>query len=104
MTCRMAALGAPVAIPAVIKAIIGATDAKVTPIMIGNLTPTNGMPRAWIRVAMPHASKSALISTPTSAGDICRARPMISGTATAPAYMTRTCCRPSAISLCGGKI
>ena len=30
--------------------------------------------------------------------------PMINGTAIAPAYMTSTCCKPSAASLCGGSI
>ena len=40
---------------------IGATDAKVTPIITGSRMPTPGKPTDWIRVAIPQANRSALI-------------------------------------------
>src|SRR5207244_3107208 len=48
--------------------------------------------------ANPQANRSAEIRKATSSGGSLKARPMIRGTATAPAYMTSTCCRPSANS------
>ena len=74
---------------------IGATDAKVTPIITGRRMPTPGKPIDWIKVAMPQANRSALISTAICSGGSLSARPMISGTATAPAYITSTCWSPS---------
>ena len=65
--------------------------------------PTPGKPMLWISVAMPQANRSALIRKATSSGDSLSARPRISGTATAPAYMTSTCCRPRVSSLGIGK-
>ncbi len=60
--------------------------------------PTPGMPSDWISVTTPQANRSALISTATCSGVRLSARPMISGTATAPAYITSTCCSPRAVS------
>ena len=74
--------------------IIGVTDAKVTPWIIGMRAPIFQKPKVCIRVAMPQENKSALIRWTSSAGDKCRAWAMMIGTATAPAYMARTCCRP----------
>ncbi len=80
-------------------ATIGPTAAKVTPIMTGNRMPNQEpSPKDWIRVTRPQQNRSAEISIVTSAGDSFRARPTIKGTAMAPAYMTSTCCRPSALS------
>jgi hypothetical protein len=41
---------------------IGEIDTAVTPMMIGSLMPNGPKPTVWIRVAMPQANKSALIS------------------------------------------
>ena len=90
------------AVPLVVCAmeIMGATAAKVTPIITGSLMPNQRVaPSAWISVTSPHTNRSAEISLATWSGVRLRARPTISGTATAPAYMTRTCCRPRAVSL-----
>src|SRR3954464_15381631 len=75
---------------------IGPTDAKVTPIITGRRMPTPGKPRHCTSVASPQANRSALIRKATSSGGNLSARPMISGTATAPAYITSTCWSPSA--------
>src|SRR3984893_17922243 len=75
---------------------IGPTDAKVTPIITGSRMPTPGNPMHCTKVASPQANRSALIRKATSSGVSFSARPMIRGTATAPAYITSTCCRPSA--------
>ena len=83
---------------------IGPTEAKVTPIMTGSRMPTPGKPRHCTSVARPQANRSALIRKATSSGGSFSARPMISGTATAPAYMTSTCCRPSASSRGAGSV
>ena len=83
-------------------ATIGLTAAKVTPIITGSRMPKGPRPSDWIRVATPQAKRSALTSSATCSGDRRSARPMMSGTATAPAYMTSTCCRPSAKSFGGG--
>ena len=83
---------------------IGPTEAKVTPIITGSRMPTPGKPIHCTSVASPQANRSALIRNATSSGGSFSARPMISGTATAPAYMTSTCCRPSASSRGAGSI
>ena len=62
--------------------------------MIGSRMPNGPMPTVWISVAMPQANRSALISIAIWSLGRCSAPPTISGTATALAYMTRTCCRP----------
>ena len=85
-------------------ATMGATDAKVTPIITGSLMPNHCVaPSDWISVTMPQQNRSAEISMATCSGLSLRARPTISGTATAPAYITSTCCRPSAASLPVGR-
>ena len=85
-------------------ATMGATEAKVTPIMTGNLMPNHWVaPSDWIRVTMPQQNRSAEISMATCSGLSLSARPTMSGTATAPAYITSTCCRPSAASLPWGR-
>src|SRR3954465_4972465 len=75
---------------------IGPTAAKVTPIMTGRRMPTPAKPMHCNRVARPQANRSAEIRNATSSGGSFSARPMIRGTATAPAYITSTCCSPSA--------
>jgi hypothetical protein len=82
---------------------IGEIDTAVTPMMIGRRMPNGRKPTVWIRVAMPQANKSALISIASWSFGRCRAPPIISGTATALAYMTSTCCKPSAKSFGSGK-
>ena len=73
-------------------ATIGATAAKVTPIMTGNRMPNHCVaPSDWINVTTPQQNKSAEIKSATCSGGNLSARPMISGTATAPAYITSTC-------------
>ena len=72
---------------------IGPTEAKVTPIITGSRMPTPGKPMHCTSVAMPQANRSALIRKAISSGGSLSARPMISGTATAPAYITSTCCK-----------
>ncbi len=79
-------------------AIIGATEAKVTPIITGMRMPNFQKPKAWISVARPAANRSALIRKASWSFGSLSAPPMISGTATVPAYITSTCCRPSASS------
>ncbi len=83
---------------------IGPTAAKVTPIITGRRMPTPGHPADWIRVARPQANRSALTRNATSSGRKPSARPMISGTATAPAYITSTCCNASGTRRAGGSI
>ena len=81
-------------VPGVVLAMatMGPTAAKVTPIITGSLMPNHCVtPSAWISVAMPQQNRSAEISMATSCGLSLRARPTISGTATAPAYITSTC-------------
>src|SRR5580698_1008400 len=82
---------------------IGPTEAKVTPIITGRRMPTPGKPTHCTSVASPQANRSALIRKATSSGGSLRARPRISGTATAPAYITKTCWSPSVSSLGIGK-
>ena len=75
---------------------IGLTAAKVTPIITGRRMPNHCVaPSDWISVTMPQTNRSAEIRKATSAGSSFSARPTISGTAMAPAYITSTCCRPS---------
>ena len=83
-------------------ATIGPTAAKVTPIITGRRMPKGPMPSDWISVAMPQANRSALTSSATWSGGSLAARPMISGTATAPAYITSTCCSANASSFGAG--
>ena len=83
---------------------IGPTEAKVTPIITGSRMPTPGKPMHCTSVASPQANRSALIRKATSSGGSFKARPMISGTATAPAYITSTCCSPSASRRGAGSI
>ena len=86
-------------------ATIGPTAAKVTPIITGRRMPKYWvMPRLWIRVASPQTNRSAEIRKATSSGGSCRARPTISGTAMAPAYMTSTCWNPNVINRPVGSI
>ena len=78
---------------------MGATAAKVTPIITGSLIPNHCVaPRAWISVTRPQQNRSAEMSLATWSGVRFSARPTMSGTATAPAYITSTCCRPRAVS------
>ena len=68
---------------------MGPTEANVTPIITGSRIPTPGKPIHCTSVAMPQANRSALIRKATSSGGNFSARPMIKGTATAPAYITK---------------
>ena len=78
-------------------ATIGPTAAKVTPIITGSLMPNHCVaPNDWMMVTMPQTKRSAEIRKATCSGSSFRARPTMSGTAMAPAYMTRTCWMPSA--------
>ena len=89
---------------ALAMATIGPTAAKVTPIITGSLIPNHCVaPSDWISVTRPQTKRSAEIRKATSAGSSFSARPTMSGTATAPAYMTRTCWRPSVKSLGGAR-
>ena len=63
---------------------IGATEAKVTPIMIGRRIPNGPMPIDCMSVTMPQAKRSALTRIAICSGGSFKARPMINGTATAP--------------------
>ena len=81
---------------------MGPTDAKVTPIITGSRMPTPGRPKLWISVARPPANRSALIRNATWSGGRASARPTMSGTATAPAYITSTCWTASGRSCAGG--
>ena len=98
-------LEAPAPSCALAMATIGPTAAKVTPIMTGRRMPNHWVaPKDWISVTMPQTNRSAEIRKATSSGGSFSARPTISGTATAPAYITRTCCRPRVKSLGGASI
>ena len=77
---------------------IGPTEAKVTPIITGSRMPVPRNPTHCTSVATPQANRSALMRKAMSSGDRRSARPMMSGTATAPAYMTSTCCKASGTS------
>ena len=68
-------------------------------------TPNQGVTPSDCRIeTTPQQNRSAEIRKATSSGGSCSARPMISGTAMAPAYMTSTCCRPSVKSFGAGSI
>ena len=85
-------------------ATIGPTAAKVTPIITGSLMPNHCVaPKAWISVARPQQNRSAEISIATSCAGSLSARPTMSGTAMAPAYITSTCCSPKAASFPVGR-
>ena len=85
-------------------ATIGPTEAKVTPIITGSLMPNHWVaPRLWMIDTIPQTNRSAEIRKATSSGDSCSARPTISGTAMAPAYITSTCWKPSVTSLGAGR-
>ena len=80
-------------------ATIGPTAAKVTPIITGSLMPKYlPKPSDWISVTRPQQNRSAEMSRATCSGPKPSARPTIRGTATAPAYITSTCCMPNAAS------
>ncbi len=82
---------------ALAMATIGPTAAKVTPIMTGSLMPNHWVaPKDWMMVTTPQTNRSAEIRKATCSGSSLRARPTMSGTAMAPAYMTSTCWMPSA--------
>ena len=85
-------------------AIIGPTAAKVTPCMSGRRTPNRQKPIDWTIVAMPATNRSALMRNAMSAELSPIALPTMSGTATAPAYIARTCCSPSGNSRASGGI
>ena len=74
--------------------IIGPTEANVTPWIRGIRPPTGPNPNVWINVATPHVNKSAVIKRIKSSIGKCIACAIIIGTATAPAYIARTCCKP----------
>ena len=79
------------------------TAAKLAPIITGMRMPTGPIPKDWMMVATPATSRSALIRKATSSRDNPAAWPMINGTAIAPPYISRTCCRPTRISWNRGK-
>ena len=77
---------------ALAMATMGATAAKVTPIITGSLLPNYCVPPSdWISVTRPQQNRSAEISMATCSGLNLSARPTMSGTAAAPAYITSTC-------------
>ena len=82
---------------------IGDTEAKVTPIIIGRRIPNGPMPTDCMIVTMPQIKRSAFTKTAICSGGSFKARATINGTATAPAYITRTCCNPSGISSASGR-
>ena len=83
-------------------AIIGVTAAKVTDIITGRRIPIKRpIPIHCNNVTIPQQKRSELISIAIASFERPSRSPIISGTATAPAYMTRTCCRPSMISFPG---
>src|SRR3712207_859288 len=82
--------------------IIGVTAAKVTPWMIGSRKPTFQNPTVWTRVANPHVKRSALIRYTSSSSESPMAFARMSGTATAPAYIARTCWNPRTASFPAG--
>ena len=112
----MAITPAPISAPKIIRApsmpgwtrameIIGPTAAKVTPIITGMRMPKSGVqPSDWMIDTSPQAKRSAEIRNATCSGARPSTRPMISGTAMAPAYMTSTCWMPSVNRRAGGSI
>ena len=74
------------------------TAAKLAPIITGMRMPIGPMPSDCTMVAIPATNKSALIRKAISSRLRPAACPMISGTATAPPYMSNTCCKPTRIN------
>ena len=83
---------------------MGEREAKVTPIITGRRMPNGPTPQAWIRVAIPQANRSALIKMAIWSRGNFSAAPRMSGTATAPAYITSTCCNASSTRRTGGGV
>ncbi|MNZ89962.1 hypothetical protein D3C78_1089060 [compost metagenome] len=79
------------------------TAAKLAPIITGMRMPTGPIPRDCTRVAMPATSRSALIRKAISSRERPAAWPTISGTATAPPYISSTCWNPTSRSCSSGK-
>ena len=73
---------------------IEATAANDVPCTSGSRAPIFQMPRVCSRVASPDTSSAAVSRYARSAKGRPSAVPTISGTATTPAYMLITCCRP----------
>src|SRR6478609_8998590 len=71
-----------------------ATAANEVPCTIGSFAPIQGTPNVWIRVANPDTNSVAANRYDRSAKDRPNAEPTMNGTATTPAYMLITCCRP----------
>ena len=113
---RIATMPAPMIAPKISRApsgpgfatateTIGPTLAKVTPIITGSLMPNQRVQPKDCRIeTMPQTKRSAEIRKATSSGSSFSTRPMISGTAIAPAYITSTCCRPRVKSFGAGRI
>ena len=81
--------------PAVLPmASIEATAANEVPWTSGSFAPIFQMPRVCSSVASPDTSSAAVSRYARSAKGSPSAVPTISGTATTPAYMLITCCRP----------
>ncbi len=78
--------------------IIGAIAINEQPWISGRRAPKRQKPSVWISVAMPEVNRLALISVTICCWVKPSALPRISGTATAPAYITSTCCRPKLAS------
>ena len=74
------------------------TAAKLAPIITGMRIPIGPMPNDCTMVAIPATSRSALIRKAISSRLKPAAWPMIRGTATAPPYISKTCCRPTRIN------
>ena len=72
-------------------ATIGPTAANVQPMMTGKRMPKIQRPNVWISVATPQENRSALMRNAIWSFGSLSAAPRISGTATAPAYITSTC-------------
>ena len=75
-------------------AIIEATAANEVPCTIGSFAPIQGTPRVCSRVARPDTSRVAASRYDRSAKGSLSVLPTMNGTATTPAYMLITCCRP----------
>src|SRR6478735_2496882 len=75
-------------------AIIEATAANEVPCTIGSFAPIQGTPRVCSRVARPDTSSVAASRYDRSAKGSFSVLPTMNGTATTPAYMLITCCRP----------
>ena len=74
---------------------IGISAAKVQPWISGRRQPNHClMPIDCTMVAAPQINKSALINKIICSAGKPTALPTTSGTATAPAYITSTCCNP----------